>query len=185
MFPAIVLVQADIDLHKRTPFRAFGLANQMQSGFLRRAIGLLRVAFNAGANDVFPRRRAAAVAGDDVVEIQIFPLKMFAAVLAGVFVALKNVVARELHFFLRQPVVNRQQNNSRHTDAEGNGMNRFLMRRVLREIAPLVEIKRAERAVFSTDDDVSLSLKKQCESAPGGADIYGLPEPVQYKNMLI
>jgi len=43
------------------------------------------------------------------------------AVLARVFVALKYVVARELHFLLRQPVIDEQQNDARHANAEGNG----------------------------------------------------------------
>ena len=40
------------------------------------------------------------------------------AILAGVPVALKNVVPRELHFLLRQPVKREQQNHARHADAE-------------------------------------------------------------------
>ena len=108
MFPAIVPVQADVDLDEWTPFRALRLADEVQSGFLRRVIGLGRIALDARANNVFPRRRAAAVARDNVVQIQIFAVANFSAVLAGVFVALKNVVSRELHFLFRQTVVNRQ-----------------------------------------------------------------------------
>jgi len=64
-------------------------------------------------------------------------------------------------------------------------MNGFFVRRVFGKIAPLIEIKSAKRAVIVIDDDVCLALKEQGERAPGGADIHGLPEPVQHEHMLI
>src|ERR1017187_11039531 len=66
-----------------------------------------------------------AVARNDVVQVQILPVKHAPAILAGVLVPLKNVVARELYLLLGQPVVNKQQNRSRHADAEGNGADGF------------------------------------------------------------
>jgi hypothetical protein len=56
-----------------------------------------------------------------MVQVQILPVKHAPAILAGVLVPLKNVVARKLYFLLGQPVVNEQQNDSRHADAEGDG----------------------------------------------------------------
>src|SRR5277367_4968022 len=80
MFPTVVL-DAQIDLHKRTPLGPLGLAYQVHGGFLGGAVGLLRVAAYARANDVLPSRRAAAVARDDVIEIQVLALKNVSAVL--------------------------------------------------------------------------------------------------------
>src|ERR1017187_9563447 len=91
VLPTVVVMQAEVDLDERPPLGPFGLADKMQAGLLGRAVGLLRVAFDAGADDVFPRRRAAAVARDDVIQVQILAVEDAAAVLAGVFVALKNV----------------------------------------------------------------------------------------------
>ena len=54
MFPAIVLVQAEIDLHEGPPLGSLGFPNQVQPRFLRRAIGLKRITIDARANDVFP-----------------------------------------------------------------------------------------------------------------------------------
>jgi hypothetical protein len=61
----------------------------------------------------------------------------------------------------------------------------FVVRGAFGNIPPLAEIKRAKRTVIRVEDDLGLALEKQSESAPGGADIYGLPQPVQHKNMLI
>jgi hypothetical protein len=141
VFPTVVLLQAEADLDKRTPFRALGFADEVHAGLLRRAVGLVRVAFDAGADDVFPRRRPAAVARDDVVEVQILAVKNFAAILAGVLVALKNVVARELDLLLRQPVIHEQQDDARHADAEGNGVDGFVVRRVGGKVAPFVKLR--------------------------------------------
>jgi len=185
MFPTVVTVQGEIDLHKGAPFGPFGFTDEMQPGFLRSAIGFLGVALDAGANDVFPCGRPAAVAGDNVVEVQVFPVKNVTAILAGVFIALKDVVARELHFFLRQPVIHEQQDDARNLDAEGNGMDGFVMGRINGHVAPFAEIKGAKGTVIGVDDDLGLSLEEQSQGATSGANINGLPEPIQHKHMLI
>ena len=57
MLPAFVLVQAQVDLDEGTPLGPLGLADEVHAGFLRRVIGLARVAGDAGADDVFPSGR--------------------------------------------------------------------------------------------------------------------------------
>jgi len=185
MLPAIVPVQAEIDLHKRTPLRPLRLADEMQPRFLRCVVRFLRVALDARANNVLPGRRPAAVAGDDMVQVQIFALKNPAAILARVLVPLKNVMPRELHFLLRHSIVNQKQDNARNADAKRNRVDGLVLRRILRKIAPLIEIESAERPVLCVHDCLGLALKKQSQRAAGSADIDGLPQPVQHKNMLI
>src|SRR5580765_5043359 len=82
MLPAIVLVQAEVDLNKWTPLRPLRFANEMHSRLLRRAIGLERVALDAGADNVFPRRRSAAITWNDVIQIQIVAVESLPAILA-------------------------------------------------------------------------------------------------------
>src|SRR5262245_57621191 len=118
MFPAFVMLEAEVDLHEGTPLGPLRFADQMHAGLQRRAVGLARVAAHAGANDVFPRCWAAAVAGNDVVEVQVLALEDVATILAGVAVALENVVPRELHFLLRQAIENDEQDDARNPDAE-------------------------------------------------------------------
>ncbi len=69
MLPAIMPVEAEINLHKGTPLRPLGLANEMQSGFQGRVVGLPGIALDAGANNIFPRRRAAAIARNYMVQV--------------------------------------------------------------------------------------------------------------------
>src|SRR5271167_3560727 len=118
MFPAVVPGQGETDLHERTPLWPLWFADEVQARLLRRAVGLACIASDAGADDVFPRSRPAAVTRDNVVQIQVLTVKNIAAILAGVFVALKNIVARELDLLFRQPVIHEQQDDARHTDAE-------------------------------------------------------------------
>ncbi len=91
MFPAIVLVQTEVDLDERTPLGPLGFADETKPRLLRCAIGLEGVAFDARAHDVLPSRRPAAVAREHVVQVEVFALKNVAAILAGVLVALKNI----------------------------------------------------------------------------------------------
>ena len=69
MFPTVVLVQAETDLHERTPLGPLGFADEVQAGFLRGSIGLERIALDAGADDVLPTGWTASVTRDDMVQI--------------------------------------------------------------------------------------------------------------------
>ena len=118
MFPAVVLLQTQTDLYKRTPLGPLRFADEMQAGFLWRAVGFMRIALNTGANNVFPRGRAAAVTWDNVIEIEILAIKYFTAILAGVLVALENIMAGELNFLFRQMIKNTKENHARNADAK-------------------------------------------------------------------
>src|SRR5437867_9848024 len=122
MFPTVVIMQAEVDLHKRTPLRPLGLADEPHARFLRRAVGLFRIAGNAGADNILPRGWPAAVARNDMVQIQVSPVEHLAAKLAGVFVPLKNVVAGEFDFLLGQPIKDKQQDDARNANSEGEGV---------------------------------------------------------------
>ncbi len=180
MFPTVVPVEDEIDLHKRSPFRTLGFADEVHAGFVRGAVALARVAGDAGADNVLPRGRPATVARDDVVEVQIFALENFAAVLAGVVVALKDVVARELHFLLGHAVIHEEEDDLRHADAEGDGVDGILRRRVVGDIAPFLKIKSAEGAVGIFQHHLGVALKEKGERPASGADIDRLPEAVQH-----
>jgi hypothetical protein len=185
MFPAIVFLEAEVDLHEWAPLRPLRLANQVDTGFLRCAIGFARIALDAGANNVLPGGRAAAVARNDVIEIQILSIERLAAVLAHIFVALENVMPGELDFFLWQVVIDHQQNDARNADAERDGSDGFGMRFLLRKIMPFAETVGLERAVGAVENRLGVALKKQGEGATSGADIYRLPQPVQDQHMLV
>src|SRR6185369_10859809 len=90
VLPTIVLMQAEVDLNKWTPLRPLRFANKMHPSLLRRAIGFERIALDARADNIFPRRRPAAVARNHVIEIQIIAVESLPAVLAHVLVPLKN-----------------------------------------------------------------------------------------------
>src|SRR2546430_13273430 len=116
MLPTIVVMQAEVDLHERTPFRTLRFADQPHAGFLWSAISLLRVARNARAHDVLPGGRSAPVAREDVVQIQVFPVERLAAILAGVLVPLENVVPGELDFLFRKAIEHDQQDHPGNAD---------------------------------------------------------------------
>ena len=118
MLPAIVILSAEVDLDKWTPLRSLRFADEMHVRLERRAVGLLRIALNAGAHNILPSRRAAAVSRDHMVEIQVLPFKDLPALLAGVLVAFEDIVASELHFFLRHTIKQHQHNHPGNTDSK-------------------------------------------------------------------
>ena len=185
MFPAIVLVQAEIDLDERTPFRPLRFADEVHAGLEGRTVALERIALDAGAHNVLPGGRATAVARDDVVEIQVFAVANAATVLAGVLVALENVVPGEFDFLFRQAVEGEQENHLGNAYLEGNGLDAFGLRFGLGQVMPVAEIKGLERAICAVQNGLGVSLEEQGKGTAGGANVHGLPQTVEYENMLI
>ena len=72
--------------------------------FLWKPIAFARITGDARADDVLPCRRPSPITRHHVIEIQFAALKNLAAILAGVLVALENIVARELHFLFRETI---------------------------------------------------------------------------------
>jgi len=119
-----------------------------------------------------------------MVEIQVLPVKGISTILAGVFVAFKNVVTGELDLLLRNPVENEQENHPWHTDAKGNRGDGITAGLLLGKIVPFIEGVRAETAIVGVENRMGMSLKQECQSASGGADIDSLPQPVEHQHML-
>ena len=113
-----MIVQTEVDLDERTPLRTFWFADKVHAGFLGSSVGLESIARDARAHDVLPGRRTAAIARDDVVQVQVLPIKHPSAILASVLISLEYVVASEFHFFLRQSIKEQQQNHPWNSNLE-------------------------------------------------------------------
>jgi hypothetical protein len=132
VLPEIVLRRGKCNLNERTPFWSFGFADQAHVRFARKAIAFARIASDARANDVFPRRSASAITRHHVIQIEFASIENLTAVLAGVLVALEDIVARKLYFLFRKPIEHQQHNHPWDTDLERNSCNHLVLRRVRR-----------------------------------------------------
>ena len=103
-------------MHERPPLWPFRLTNQGHVHFLGQPVAFARVTFDARADHVFPSSRSAPVPRNDVVKIQIAPIESVTTVLAGILIALENVMPRKFHFLLRKPIEKEQHNHARHTN---------------------------------------------------------------------
>lgn len=185
MLPAFVMRQTEIDLHEGSPFRSFGFAHQMETGFLGRAIGFARVTRNAGADNILPRCGAPSVPRRHVVEVQIFALENFPAILTGISIALENIMPREFDLFFGQAIKHDEQDHARDANLERNGVNAFWMRLLKGKILPLRKIKSLKRPFLIGKDNVGVAFKKKAQRASRGANIDRLPEAIQNQNMLV
>src|SRR5204863_314055 len=77
-------------------------------------VALLRLAGDARADNVLPRRQAAFVAWQHVIEVEVALVETLSAILAGVLVAFEDVRPGEFHFLLRQTIENHQHDDPRH-----------------------------------------------------------------------
>ena len=153
--------------------------------FTRKPIALARIAWDAGANHVFPSRRPAAVAWHDVIQIKVTAIEEFATVLAGVLVALKHVVSGEFHFLLRKPIEHQQHDHPRDLDLERDGRNHFMIGRVRGQIAPAFEVVSRKVVRVIRRNNLGVPCVYERKGAASGADVHRLPEPVEHQNLTV
>ena len=149
--PAFLWLGIEGDVQEGLPAGALRLAAQAHPRFVRQAVGFLRVAADAGADDVFPIRFAPAVARDDVVQVQILAVEYFVAVLAGVFVPLVDVVPGEFHLLARHAVEEEQHDHARDPDLERDGVDHVPLGFPFRKVPPAGEVVCEEVAVRGVD----------------------------------
>src|SRR5207249_11414105 len=140
MLPEIVLWSSKCNLHERPPLRSLRFPDQAHVCFTRKPVALARVAWDTRANDVFPSRCPAPVAWHDMIQIKLAAIEELAAVLAGVLVSLKHVVAREFYLFFREPIEHKQHDHPRDADFERDRRDHLMLGRVRRQVTPAFEI---------------------------------------------
>ena len=118
VFPALMMLEPQIYLNERPPFRAFWFANQVHASLIGSPVGFAGVTNDARTHDVFPSGRPTAVSGNYVVEVQILPVKKVATILTGVAIPLENVVSGKLHFLLGQTIKENQKNDTGNSNSE-------------------------------------------------------------------
>ena len=156
-----MVLDTEVDLNKGPPFGPLGLPDQTDSGLHRSSVPLSGVTWNTRADDVIPVGGASPVSGDYVVQIQIPTVEYSPAVLAGVFVPLKNIVPGKFDLFLGKTVVKHEKNDPGYSDFEGNGVDTFRVCILLGQILPLGEVESLERAIVVGEDDLGASLEEQ------------------------
>ena len=120
MFPRIVARFAELEMQHRAPLRTLRLLQQMHPGLVRQTVPLPGIARDAGADHIFPSGLSSTVSWEDMVDIEMAPVKVNAAVLAGILIALKDIVPREFDLFLWQAVKEAKDNDPGDTDAQRN-----------------------------------------------------------------
>lgn len=120
MTPAVIDTSCEGDVHKGAPLRSLRLLKKLHPCLVREAIPLAGIARDAGADDIFPSGLSSSVAGQHMVDIEMTAVKMLAAVLAGVFIPLKDIESCELDLLLGKAVKEAQDNDPGDTDVQGD-----------------------------------------------------------------
>ena len=104
MAPAVAGEGALGGAEEGAPAWGFGRSAREHVGLLRELVRLAGVAGDAGGDDVVPTRASFFVAGDDVIEIEVFGFESILAVLAAVGVAPVDVLAGEFDLLLGEAI---------------------------------------------------------------------------------
>ena len=185
MSPALMELTIKSNMDERPPFRADGLANQLHACSMREPIAFSGVTRDARANNVFPSRSAALVPWDHMIEIEIAPIKNLAAILAGILVALENVVARKLHFLSRHPIEKQEDYDTWDANFQGDGVHHFLARFPGGKIPPALKVMGQEIVFGVSEDDLSMAGAEEGKRTANRADVDRLPETVENENLTI
>jgi len=93
---------------------------------MRKLVRLARIATDTRGDDVLPSRRASFIPGQDMIEIQIRLRENLGAVLAGMLIPEKDVLARQPHFHARDLVIERKYNNAWHAQRQLHAVDQFI-----------------------------------------------------------
>ena len=91
------------------------------AGLMRKLVGLARIAFDAGSHNVVPAGFAAFIAWQDMIEVKIFFGELLTAILAGIVITQKDIVASEFHLLTWQFVVECQHDDFRNLHRKAYG----------------------------------------------------------------
>jgi hypothetical protein len=183
MFPRIIPCLTELQMQHGSPLRSLRFVQQLQARLARRAVAFATIARYARAHDIFPRSLAAPIARNDVIEIEIFAVEFMPAVLAGVVVALKDVVARKLHFLLGHPIEKEEQDHLGHANGEGDRAHHIGALIAAREAEPLVERHGLKRTAVGLHD-LGVALIEKHERALDAADVDRLPETIEHEDVV-
>lgn len=136
-----------------------GDLHQLHAGLMWCPSPFADIAVQAAADDVLPRRWAAAAFRHDMVQTQLVHAQSPAAVLAAVFVAQEDVPAIEFHSVAGQAIVPQESDNARDLDFEVDGPNPIAVQWHVAQfptqqagLKPVVEVVGLENATFHRDD---------------------------------
>ena len=118
-----------------------------------------------------------------MVEVEVLAVELVAAILADVVVAFEDVVAGELHFLLRHPVEEEEQNDLGHANLKGDRANDIGALVTAGKAEPLVERHSLKGAAVSLDN-LRMALIKEHEGALDAADVDGLPETIEHEDVV-
>jgi hypothetical protein len=148
---------------------------------------LARVAGDAGADDVFPRRLPARITWNHVIEIELLPGQNPRAILARVLVAVEDVTPRQFQFLARQLVEKREQNHAGQSDCARRRVHRLdrRQRRVAgRKIDPVHHRKHPEIIIVMMHH-MRVPTGQQRKSSTSADDVDRLPEAIQHQHRLV
>ncbi len=179
VLPEIVLWSRERNLDERPPFWPLRFTDQTHVRFARKAVALAGIAGDARANHVFPSRHSSPVTRHNMIQIEFASIESLAAVLAGILVALEDIVASKLYFLFRKPIEHQQYDHPRNANLKRNRRDYVVVRRIRRQIAPAFEIVRQKivRVVVGRDN-LGVTRIHQCKRAAGRANVHRLPEAV-------
>jgi len=183
VFPRVVACFAELEMEHWAPLGTLGFVEKLEAGLGRCAVALAAVAGHAGADNIFPGGLAAAIAWNNVVEIEVLAIEFDPAVLAGVVIAFEDVVPGKFDFLLRHAIKEEKQDDLGHAYLEGHGTDDIGTFVTAGKAEPLIEGHGLERAALSLDD-LRVALVEKHEGALDAADVDGLPETIQHEDVV-
>lgn len=120
-----------------------------------------------------------------MVDVEVRPVEMDAAILTGVFVALEDIVPREFDFFFWKPVKKAKNDDPGNPDFQRDGLEHSRFRIGDGKMPPTRKIMGQKIARPVGRDNLRMPLVKKGERTPRRTGVDGLPQPVEHENRLV
>jgi hypothetical protein len=191
VLPAFVAVLILHRSGKRSPAWSDWSAKRKHAGFGGHFVGLASIADDARSHQIVPAALASFISGNDVIKVQFLGVEKHAAVLAGEFIALKNVLPGEFDLLFRQAVVVTQDDDPGQLQDEFHGMQKVVAIVIatageclagLREIDPRFDVVRIELLILIRLHDLCVPNEQQGDRPAGRAGVDRLPKSVKHKH---
>ena len=178
MAPAFVWQVREVIGKERTPHRFFRFLDQLHAGLAGSFIALDRVALCTTADDIGPNSPASLIAGNNMIDIEIFAIELFATVLANVVVPIIDVAACQPHLVGADPVVIVQPHDPRNQQDQARRVNPLMLLAVLEQLLVLRKLGPGCKVVIIVplvlhSDDFRNTVDEHDEGTLGVCDIDG------------
>lgn len=152
---------------------------EVHVGLSGSAVSFAGITGDTGGDDVVPPGDPSMIARDNVIEIELMFWEGFAAILAGMLVAEKDVLSRKFYLLAGNTIVERENDDLGNLKRKAHGVNHFMGDRIFGILHPRTDIVCLVAGFSFGLHHLCMAEAEKFEGSLNGASMNGLPKTVE------